>query len=95
MSPGHVPDYDAAYTMLSRDSQSHHSRTEFERAHEAMKGMPQYDLKSAKPTLKGDTMTVVLRQIEDPATNAFHLVLEEGAWKIVYRGGAPGMPYAE
>ncbi|OPZ88216.1 MAG: hypothetical protein BWY76_00060 [bacterium ADurb.Bin429] len=95
LSPGHAPDYDAAYALLSRASQSYHSRAEFQRAHEAMKGMPQYDLAAAKTTLKGDTATVVVPLEEDPATSAFQLVLEGGAWKVVYRGGAPGMPYAE
>lgn len=95
LSPGHTPDYDAAYALLSRASQSYQSRAEFQRAHEAMKGMPQYDLAAAKTTLKGDTATVVVPLEEDPATSAFQLVLEDGAWKVVYRGGAPGMPSAE
>lgn len=88
-----TPDYDTAYMMLSRASQSQTSRGEFEK--QGKQGMPQYDFKTARSTVIGDTATVDIRQLEDPAAHAFQLVREDDSWKIVYRGGAPGMPYAE
>ena len=88
-----TPDYDRAYQMLSRASQSQYSRGEFEK--QCKQGMPQFYFKTGRSTIMDDTATVELRQIEDPATHAFQLVREDDAWKIVYRGGAPGMPYAE
>lgn len=86
-------DYASAYNYLSQDSQSKHSRASFEE--KGKQGMPLYDLQSAKAIVKGDTATVEMAFQEDPATHAFHLVRENNQWKIVYRGGSPGMPYAE
>ncbi len=56
--------------------------------------MPQYDLKTASATVAGKTATVVVQEMEDPSLHSFHLIREGQAWKIVYRGGRPGMPDA-
>lgn len=83
-----------AYDMLSRASQSRHSRASFEK--QGKQGMPLFDLKSARVmVVKDDTATVHVGLLEDPATHAFQLVLQRDEWKIVYRGGSPGMPYAD
>ena len=86
-------DYAKAYSLLSRDSQSRHSHADFEQ--QGKQGMPLYDLESASATIKGSTARVEVGQIEDPATYGFHLVREDQAWKVIYRGGVPGMPYAD
>ncbi|MHB9134529.1 MAG: nuclear transport factor 2 family protein [Armatimonadota bacterium] len=85
--------YAAAYDLLSRDSQSRHSRADFEQ--KGKQGMPQYDFKTAKATVTGNTAKVEVTQLEEPASHGFHLVREGKTWKIVYRGGSPGSPYAE
>jgi hypothetical protein len=91
----HAGDYSAAYAMLSRDSQSQHTREDF--VQQAKRGMPNFDIKTARtPIVKGDTASLVLSSPEEDAkSHAFHLVLEDGQWKIVYLGGGPGQPYAD
>jgi len=86
-------DYAAAYELLSRDSQSIHSRASFEQ--QGKQGMPLYDLETARVTINGNQADVVIQQLEDPATHDFHLVREDGEWHVVYRGGAPSQPYPE
>ena len=85
--------YAAAYDLLSRDSHTLHTSADF--AQQGKQGMPLYDLKTTAATVQGDTATVTVHLVEDPGTNSFHLRREDGAWKVVYRGGGPGMPYAE
>jgi hypothetical protein len=86
-------DFATAYGLLSRDSQRKHSRAEFEQ--QSKQGMPQYDLKTARASITGNRARVEVRQLEDPATHGFSLARENGKWKIVYRGGGPGQPYAD
>ncbi len=86
-------DYAKAYDLLSLDSQSKHTREKFEK--QGKQGMPLYDLERARVTIKGKSAQVEIPEIEDPATFGFHLVREGEAWKVVYRGGIPGAPYAE
>jgi phage/plasmid primase-like uncharacterized protein len=86
-------DYNTAYGMLSRDSQSLHTAASFEQ--QGKKGMPLYDLQKATATITGETALVEVQQLEDPATHGFQLVRENDAWKIVYRGGIPGSPDPE
>ena len=85
--------YDAAYNLLSGESQQLHQRADFERV--GKKGMPLYDLKTAITSVDGETAMVEVRQLEDPATHGFHLVRESEVWKVVYRGGIPGQPTPE
>ncbi|HEY3379250.1 MAG TPA: hypothetical protein VGL77_17355 [Armatimonadota bacterium] len=85
--------YSTAYALLSRSSQRKHTMARFEQ--QGKQGMPSFDLKSAKATITEQTAMVDVRQLDDPATHGFHLIREDGAWKIVYQGGLPGMPYAE
>lgn len=85
--------YASAYMLLSRDSQSKHSRADFEQ--HGKQEMPLYDLKTAKATVTGDQALVVVQLLEDPATHGFNLVREDENWKIVYWGGVPGVPYAK
>lgn len=90
----HAPDYDAAYNLLSRDSQSMHTRASFE-ADANRQGIPNFALNTAFTTVKNDNATVVLKSPdEDAMTHGFDLVREDGHWKIVYLGGGPGMPTA-
>lgn len=83
--------YDAAYDLLSRDSQSQHSRADFEK--QGKQGMPLYDFKSAQATVDGDNATVALQLLEEPGSKDIHLIRETDGWKVIYRGGGPGMPY--
>ena len=85
-------DYTAAYDLLSQDSKKLHSATSF--ARQGKQGMPQYDLHSCQATIDGDTAAVVVQELEDPSLHTFHLLREGQAWKIVYRGGRPGVPDA-
>lgn len=91
---GHTPEYDVAYAMVSRASQAKFTRAEFET--KGRRGMPNFDIKSARTKIKQDTATITLSNPdEDAMTHEFHLVRESGQWKIVYLGGLPGMPFAE
>ena len=83
----------AAYELLSRASQKHHTSATF--AEQGKQGMPLYDLSTAQVTVTGETALVSIRLQDDPATSGFHLVRENEHWKVVYRGGVPGMPSAE
>ncbi len=85
-------DYTAAYDLLSQDSKKLHTATSF--ARQGKQGMPQYDLHSCQATLDGDAAAVVVQELEDPSLHTFHLLREGQAWKIVYRGGRPGVPDA-
>ena len=86
--------YAAAYSLLSRDSQSAHAPADFEQ--QGKQGMPLYDLETAKTIeVRNNTALVEVRQLEDPATHGFQLVREDEHWKIVYRGGTPGVPWDE
>lgn len=85
--------YAAAYKLLSRESQSGHTRAEFEK--QGTKGMTPFDLKTARVAVKGATATVDLDQLEDPATHRFTLAREDGTWKVVYRVNVPYQPRAE
>jgi len=85
--------FTAAYDLLSRDSQNLHDRADFEQ--QGKQGMPLYDLKTATATVHGQEAAVKVQLVEDPGTNSFHLQREDEHWKVVYRGGGPGMPYAE
>jgi len=88
-------DYATAYDLLSGDSQSKHAKVSFEK--QATKGeMPSYDLKAMRVLeLTGDHALVEAPLQDDPATHGFHLVREQGTWKVVYWGGTPGSPDAE
>lgn len=86
-------DYAAAYSLLSPDAQSKHTRARFEQ--QGQQGMPSYDLSTARATIKGDTALVAVQQLEDPATHGFTLIRLDGAWKVVYQGGTPGAPWGE
>ncbi|HEX2951358.1 MAG TPA: hypothetical protein VHV83_17575 [Armatimonadota bacterium] len=86
-------DFNAAYELLSQKSKEIHNISDFEQ--QGKQGMPSFDLKSAKATIDKNDAIVTLQQLDDPATHDFNLVREDDAWKIVYRGGVPGMPYAE
>lgn len=91
---GHVPDYDTAYAMLSRTSRAKHTRAQFETI--GRQGIPNFDLKTAYAKVKNETAIVELSNPdEDSKAHAFHLLREDGQWKVVYLGGAPGMPFAE
>ena len=83
--------YGEAYDLLSQSSKNRHNISDFEQ--QGKKGMPSFDLTSAKATVDDDTAVVDLQQIEDSAAHEIHLVREEKDWKIVYQGGAPGSPY--
>lgn len=85
--------YTAAYDMLSRDSKKRHAPESFERL--GKQGMPLYDLDTARATVSGDRALVAVRLVEDKATHGFNLIREQDRWKVVYRGGIPGAPYAE
>lgn len=85
--------YAEAYELLSEDSRKQHLLSEFEEL--GKQGMPSFDLSSAVITMKNDSATVAVQQVEDPATHGFVLVRESKAWKIVYRGGSPGSPYPD
>ncbi len=84
--------YAVAYGMLASDAQAKFTQARFEQ--QGKQGMPLYDLKTAKVTVTGDRAQVTMQLLEDPATGGFHLVREGEQWKVVYRGGAPGMPDA-
>lgn len=83
--------YQTAYEMLSRDSQADHSLSDFERL--GKQGMPPLDLETAKVSSDGAETLVEIAFIEDPGSHGFYLARDNGAWKIVYRGGSPGAPY--
>lgn len=87
-------DYRAAYQHLSRRSQQAHPYAEFEDACERA-GLPSYDLGAVreKPGERGDQVTVVVPLSEDVAEASFVTAREEGGWKVVFIGGAPGFPY--
>jgi len=86
--------YAAAYGQLSRESQQLHTSAQFEQA--AKLGMPLYDFKTAHvKSVDGATAIVNLHEFEDPSNYDFSLVREDGAWKVVYRGGIPAQPQAE
>lgn len=86
--------FDIAYDMLSQQSQSKHPAAEF--AEQGKREMPSWDLKSVKTMeITAKTAVISVQQTEDPATHGFNLTREGEKWKIVYWGGAPGMPYPE
>ena len=85
--------YDAAYDMLSQDSQGMHPRANF--AAEGKQGMPRYDLTSLTATVTGDRALVAVKLDEEPGSGGFTLVRERREWKVVYRGGRPGQPYPD
>ncbi|HEY3416958.1 MAG TPA: hypothetical protein VGM23_08760 [Armatimonadota bacterium] len=85
--------YARAYDMLSKESQSRHTRASFEQ--QGKEGMPSYDLKSAKTTVNGEKATVEMQISEEAGSHGFQLAREGEAWKIVYQGGRPGQPYGE
>jgi len=88
-------DYRHAYDTLSAASRRVHPYDDFvSRAEKA--GLPDYDsAKAREEPESANVVTVVLPLREDPATAGFHLVKEEGAWKVVFIGGVPAFPYAE
>jgi hypothetical protein len=84
-------EFATAHALLSKGSQAQHAPKTFEQ--QGKQGMPLFDLDSLKATVTGDTALVEVGLAEDSGTHGFHLIREGEAWKIVYRGGAPGMPY--
>jgi hypothetical protein len=82
--------YQQAYAMLSSDSQQRHAAADFEQL--GKKGMPLYDLSTAKAISDGDKPVVAVQLTEEPGSHGFTLVRESDTWKIVYRGGIPGSP---
>jgi hypothetical protein len=82
--------YTAAYALLSQQSQQRHSLADFERL--GKQGMPSFDLKTAQATVTGQQALVSVGFLEDANTAGFHLAREAGRWKVLYRGGSPGMP---
>lgn len=85
--------YSAAYELLSRDSKKLHNISDFEQR--GKQGMPSFDLTGAKATVTGTTALVTVPFYEEPNSAGIHLVREDDAWKILYRGGIPGMPYPD
>ncbi len=84
--------FETAYDMLSQESQSKHPAAEF--AEQGKREMPSWDLKTLKVLEVSAAAAVIsVQQTEDPATHGFNLTREGDKWKIVYWGGAPGMPY--
>jgi hypothetical protein len=86
-------DFEAAYGLLAKRSQSFHTRADF--TQQGKQGMPLYDLRTALVTVRGTHAQVTLSFQEEPGSHAFHLTREGTRWRVVYRGGAPGMPYPE
>jgi hypothetical protein len=82
--------YTAAYALLSHKSQQRHSLANFERL--GKQGMPSFDLKTIQATVTGHQALVSVGFLEDANTAGFHLTREADGWKVLYRGGSPGMP---
>jgi len=79
-----------AYALLSQDSKTRHPISDFERL--GKQGMPSFDLKNVQATVTGHQAVVSVGFLEDANTAGFHLIREDGRWKVLYRGGSPGMP---
>jgi hypothetical protein len=82
--------YTTAYALLSQESQQLHPFSDFERL--GKQGMPSFDLKTAQATVTDHQAVVSVSFVEDANTAGFHLTRENGRWKVLYRGGSPGMP---
>ncbi len=88
-------DYDAAYGLLSKESQKVHSRDEFAALAEKY-AAPSLDAAAAvEQSAEPGRAVVMVPMVEDPATSSFTLVKEEGEWRILFRnqGGSPWFPY--
>jgi hypothetical protein len=83
-------DFHAAYDLLSQASREQHTYAQF--AQQGNSGITQLDLSTAAADDSDGNMVVSMQLAEDPGSHGFYLVREGGHWKIVYRGGSPGMP---
>jgi hypothetical protein len=88
-------DYRKAYDLLSADSRQLHPYDDFV-ARAEKGGSTDYELaKAAEEPGEGSSVVVAVPMTEDVSGAGFHLVREDGAWKVIFIGGTPGFPYAD